>query len=573
MKRRRVTLELIGAALCFGGGILAGLVGSLLTATTWILGAEQHPWVRGLGTALLIATIPLLIFAGYCLDWMERNAKNSGSVQSRHEESGNNGTLNVVAAVVFFTLLFPGGLCAHQINKPQTQQSEVSIKRSSQDPKDIAGATATSVASSIEANTFESSEPKRLLLERIGQDCRSAEAWVTTESRSDSNKAVSTTDSSVWPIGTVAPAHGEDRKESSEDPTTSPSQPQWQHGGFVDLGYLLDFNHPANHLFRSRGPTFRVDNAFLNMAAFYLKKKATDRSRWGVELTAQAGKDAEFFGFSATAPNIGGYKVLRQLGPTNVSYLAPVGEGLTFQAGIFTSLIGYDSLYAKDNFSYTRPWGADFTPYFMMGANASYPFNELTGTFFVVNGYWHLARANNVPSSGGQIAYKVNPRVTVKETVLFGPHQSNNSFKFWRFLTDTILERKTDRVIFAFEYTASWERVDAPGSPRALMMSSQLPMRWGLNKRWALAVRPEVFWDRDGRWTLARQTVKAFTTTLEYRLPYRWTNTIFRLEHRFDDSRGPDGGFFRGREVVPGVVGLTPSQHVLTFALMFTVDR
>ncbi len=70
-KRSLVTLEATGAVLCFGGGILAGLVGSLLTASTWILGAEQHPWVHGLGTALLIATIPLLISAGYCLDWIE----------------------------------------------------------------------------------------------------------------------------------------------------------------------------------------------------------------------------------------------------------------------------------------------------------------------------------------------------------------------------------------------------------------------------------------------------------------------------------------------------------------------
>jgi hypothetical protein len=167
----------------------------------------------------------------------------------------------------------------------------------------------------------------------------------------------------------------------------------------------------------------------------------------------------------------------------------------------------------------------------------------------------------------------VNPRVSVKETLLFGPHQSNKSFKFWRFLTDTIVERKTDRVTLAFEYIFSQERVDAPGSPRALMMSSQLPVRWTMNKRWSLSFRPEVFWDRDGRWTLARQTVKAFTTTLEYRLPYRWTNTIFRLEHRFDDSRGPDGGFFRGREVQQGVVGLTPSQHLVIFATIFTFDR
>ena len=360
----------------------------------------------------------------------------------------------------------------------------------------------------------------------------------------------------------------------SEDPSSATPQPAWQYGGFVDLGYLLDFNHPANRLFRSRGTAFHVDRVHLNMAGVYAKKKATEESRWGVEVTAHTGKDSELFGFSASAPNIAGFKFLRHLGPTNVSYLAPAGKGLSLQAGIFTSFIGYDSLYAKDNFNYTRPWGADLTPYLMMGVNASYPISgKLTGSLFVVNGYWHLARANNVPSSGGQLAYKINPRVTLKQTALLGPHQANKSFKFWRFLSDTIIERKVDRLTSAFEYTASWERVDAPGNPTALMMSSQLPVRWTMNKNWSIAVRPEVFWDRDGRWTLARQTVKAFTSTVEYRMPYRWSNAIVRLEHRWDDSRGREGGFFRGREISPGVVGLTPSQHLLIFGLIFTMDR
>ncbi|MCZ2076647.1 MAG: porin, partial [Bryobacterales bacterium] len=318
---------------------------------------------------------------------------------------------------------------------------------------------------------------------------------------------------------------------------------EWKYGGFADLGYLLDFNHPANKVFRSRGTTWHTDAIHLNMTAAYLKKQASVDSRWGVELTAQAGKDAELFGFSATAPNIDGYRILRHLGPTNVSYLAPVGKGLTVQGGIFGSLIGYDSLYAKDKFEYTRPWGADFTPYFMMGVNASYPFNEkVTGTLFVVNGYWHLADANSVPSLGGQLAYRPTPNVTIKETILFGPHQANTAFGYWRFLTDTIVERKTGRFTFAFEYIYSGERVDTAGRPRAIIMSGQAPVHFVLNKRWSATVRPEVFWDRDGRWTLARQTVKAVTTTLEYRIPYWKTNTILRLEHRYDDSRGPYGG-------------------------------
>ena len=351
------------------------------------------------------------------------------------------------------------------------------------------------------------------------------------------------------------------------------ANPDWQYGGFVDLGYLLDFNHPENKIFRSRGTAWHVDDPYLNMTGVYLRKKPSAASRWGLELTAHTGKDDEVFGFSATAPNIAGAKFLRHLGPTNVSYLAPVRNGMTLQAGIFSSLIGYDSLYAKDNFNYTRPWGADFTPYLMMGANVSYPFTEkLSGTFFLVNGYWHLARANSAPSAGGQLAYKVTPRVTLKETTLLGPHQRNTSFEFWRFLTDTIVERKTEKFTFASEYIFSTERVDAPGERRALMMSWQLPARWKVNDRWSLSFRPEVFWDRDGRWTLARQTVKAFTSTVEYRVPFKWTNTIFRLEHRFDDSRGPEGGFFRGAELSSGVPGLTPNQHLLVFATIFTFD-
>jgi hypothetical protein len=376
----------------------------------------------------------------------------------------------------------------------------------------------------------------------------------------------------VWPPKALGD-RATDQEVQSGEPHQQQSKPKWQYGGFIDLGYLLDFNHPENRIFRSRGTAWHVDRVHLNMAGAYVKKKASEESRWGAELTVHGGKDAEIFGFSASAPNMGGFEFLRHLGPTNVSYLAPVGKGLTLQAGIFSSLIGYDSLYAKDNLNYTRPWGADFTPYLMMGANGSYPFTEkLTGTFFVVNGYWHLARANNVPSWGGQMAYKINPRWVVKETVLVGPHQSDISFKHWRFISDTIAERRTDRAIVAFNSHFATERVVSPNGARAWWVAAQLPARWIFNDRWSVSARPEVAWDSDGRWTLARQTVKALTTTLEYRIPYKWSNTIFRLEHRWDDSRGGDGGFFRGREVSPGVVSLVPSQHLLIFATIFTFD-
>ena len=361
--------------------------------------------------------------------------------------------------------------------------------------------------------------------------------------------------------------------QTTDEPSGLATPTAWQYGGFVDVGYLRDFNEPSNHLFRSRGTAFYVNEWDLNMAGAYVRKKASEQSRWGTELLVQGGTDEEVFGFSATAPNLAAAGWMGHLGLANVSYLAPVGTGLTVQGGIFASLIGYDSLYAKDNFNYTRPWGADFTPYLMSGVNASYSVTDrATVTAFVVNGYWHLADANHVPTSGGQLAYKATPGVTVKETVLWGPHQASTSLKFWRFLSDSIVERRGNRLTAAFEYQLSTEGADAPGDPRAWWMSAQLPIRWTLRGPWSVSVRPEVAWDSTGRWTGHEQTVTAITTTLEYRRPYRWANAILRLEHRFDRSRGSDGGFFTDGEVSPGVVGLTPTQHLLIAGLIVTFD-
>lgn len=347
----------------------------------------------------------------------------------------------------------------------------------------------------------------------------------------------------------------------------------WQYGGFIDVGRLSSSTSPSNHLFRNRGTTPRVDEWDLNMTGAYLKKDPSTSSRAGVELTVQAGRDSEVFGFSATAPNISGAEWLRHFGPTNVSYLAPLGNGLTVQGGIFSSLIGYDGLYAKDNSGYTRPWTGDYTPYFMLGVNASYPVTpRLTATGFVVNGYWHLAHANDVPSVGGQFAYRVTDRITLKQTILYGPHQTDTALRYWRFFSDSIVERKTGPVTAALEYQIGTEGVATSGDPRALWMAAQTPVKWVMAGPWSIIVRPEFAWDRDGRWIGAEQSVKAFTSTVEYRKPFGEAQAIVKLEYRVDDSRGPGGGFFAEPDVRAGVPTLTSTQHLFGVGLIFTFD-
>jgi Putative beta-barrel porin-2, OmpL-like. bbp2 len=347
--------------------------------------------------------------------------------------------------------------------------------------------------------------------------------------------------------------------------------PPWTVGALLDIGYVTAPDAPKNHVFRGRGTTPRLNDVVLDMVGVWISKAPASSSRWGTELTAHAGEDSKTFAFSSTAPDLPASDWLLHFGPTNVSYLAPVGSGLTVQGGIFNSIIGYDALYAKDNFSYTRPWGADYTPYLMLGVNAKYRLSDrLTGTFILVNGYFHLAHANDMPSVGTQLAYQASDRVTVKQSLLIGPHQTTTSPDFWRILSDSIIERRTPKLVAALEYQIGAERLDTLKRPEAIWMSAQALVHWALGPAWSATLRPEFAWDRDGRWITGRvgegQAINAVTSTLEYRASYWRATTRLRLEHRFDRSHGPGAGFFNRSG------GLAPRQHVLLVALVSTVD-
>lgn len=358
----------------------------------------------------------------------------------------------------------------------------------------------------------------------------------------------------------------------SEAPLRPAGERMWEIGAFVDTAYLLSTNSPNNHRFRSRSTTPRVDEPNLNMAGVSFKKEAETTSRWGAELLAHAGEDAKAFGLSNYSQNVGSSDQLRHFGRANLSYLAPVGEGLKIQAGLFNSLIGYESLYAKDNANYTRSWIADYSPYLMFGVNASYPITQrLTGTVFLINEYWHLAHANNQPSYGAQLAWKGASRLSLQQTFYFGPDQSDTDMKFWRLFSDSIAKWEDGPFTIAFDYQIGSERLAAaPGTPRQFWTGASLPMRWHVNGPWSVAIRPEFYWDRNGRLTGSEQFVKAVTATLEHRTAVRLGETILRLEYRFDESTGQQGGFFTDTTTSSGSPGLTPSQQLVIVSAVWT---
>ncbi|MCC6142095.1 MAG: porin [Nitrospira sp.] len=357
-----------------------------------------------------------------------------------------------------------------------------------------------------------------------------------------------------------------------------PSASDWHVGGTLDVSYGLNFNFPENHQWRSKSTTPRVNELAPNVVMGYVRKDATELSRWGMEFGVQGGYDTDAL-VPPTIPGrdkpVDGADTLRHFSRANLSYLAPVGNGLTLTAGLFNSFIGYQSFYAKNNLNYTRSYLADNAPYFMFGAGATYPVNESWQVgLYVINGYSYLSHTNDQPSYGTQVQWKPTSQLTIIENLYYGPDQSRTAIEFWRFFSDSIVEWNRGPFTLAASYDIGTEKAaEQATQPRTFWTGGTLYGRWNVSGPWSVALRPEFYWDRNGRISGSEQLLKAITTTLEYKWTHPWQVALLRLEYRYDESSGVGGGFFKRGEISPGVLGQAKEQQLLLFSVVWSVDK
>lgn len=78
------TWQISATVCCLAGGILAPLMGSLMLAEAWLTG-NQHSGLSayGIGTVLLLSTIPLLVLGAHCLDLSDRRKARD---QQHHQD-------------------------------------------------------------------------------------------------------------------------------------------------------------------------------------------------------------------------------------------------------------------------------------------------------------------------------------------------------------------------------------------------------------------------------------------------------------------------------------------------------
>jgi hypothetical protein len=76
-QKRLSKFEETAGICCFIAGLVAPVVGGLLTMVEWIVESADHRWLHVASTGLFVVGIPLILFAGFCLDWAERGQKKS----------------------------------------------------------------------------------------------------------------------------------------------------------------------------------------------------------------------------------------------------------------------------------------------------------------------------------------------------------------------------------------------------------------------------------------------------------------------------------------------------------------
>jgi hypothetical protein len=93
------TWQAVGAVTGLCGGVLAAVVGALLSAVAWVRGDENGGLsMHGVGSILLLSMLPLLIMGAHCLDLLDkrmersryasREGKVSATIHGKHARTG-----------------------------------------------------------------------------------------------------------------------------------------------------------------------------------------------------------------------------------------------------------------------------------------------------------------------------------------------------------------------------------------------------------------------------------------------------------------------------------------------------
>ncbi len=350
---------------------------------------------------------------------------------------------------------------------------------------------------------------------------------------------------------------------------------------------MYDFNQPIGRVVYLRAYDI-LSNAFsVNQASvvFDLDPDVAAGRRYGVRLDLQFGQATATL--QGNPANEARPDIYRNIFQAYGTYVVPVGKGLTVDFGKWSSSLGIEGNYTKDQVNYSRSFFFDYLPFYHMGVRASYKVNDkLALNYWIVNGTdqteptnsfkdelfgftaqptknisWTMNYYNGqehpdseaatnctVPLQPGLCLQKINPAPNGKLHIF-------DSYATWNATPKLTMSVEGDYVI-----EREWANA-APGESSApsIVDGGAAYTRYQWTPKTALGGRFEYFNDRNGLYSGTDQALKEFTGTYEYKFGEGF---LARLEYRRDWSNVP---YFLTNK--PGV--LSASQPTFTVGMVW----
>ncbi len=322
--------------------------------------------------------------------------------------------------------------------------------------------------------------------------------------------------------------------------TSQPAQPGFTTSDKVNSLRLYDIDE---------GYTF-------NMAELSVKKDPSDKYPFGFGLVITGGEDAQknhavgIFRDLTDAPR---QTARGDLQEAYLSYVVPLGSGLTVKAGKFATLIGYEVIESPNNLNFSRSYLFIFAaPLTHVGGLLSY---SLTDWFSVTAGVvegWDVADDNNRSASfTGQFALTPLKDLTTNLNWIVGPEQNGNSgFNHPnsnnRWVTDLVVNYVgIKKVTLGLNVNVGGEQ-DEPNlaatrrDADASWWGAAAYAAYDWTEKLRTALRVEYFRDTDGVRTFAsvngagdKVGLWEATATAQYKI---WKGLVGRVEYRHDDA-------------------------------------
>jgi len=333
----------------------------------------------------------------------------------------------------------------------------------------------------------------------------------------------------------------------------------------LDGYYAYNFNHPVGRVNLLRAYDVLSNEFSLSQASVIFDHPpdvAAGRS-WGARLDLQFGQATDTL--QGNPNNEPRPEIYRNIFQAYGTYVIPLGKGINVDFGKWSSSLGIEGNYTKDQINYSRSYWFDFLPFYHMGIRANIPINDK----FSVN-YWVVNGTNQVEATNGfkdeLFGFTAKPHQTVSWIMNYYLGQEHpdrvvsaptNPVPVQPGLTFTAIRPAPDGLTHIFDSYVTWQptakwtlalegdyiiqrlwRYNAPGMPSspAHADGGAAYLRYQLTPKLALGTRGEYMSDRGALFSGISQALKENTVTFDYQL---FDGLLMRYEWRRDYSNQP----------------------------------